>query len=1112
MTDVQRPGCPNAVDLERAIVAGGPEGDLHQHVAQCSACKQQVSMIRENIEFMRGLVGRLGTNALASVAKAAPAPDAVPGYRLVRKIARGGQGAVYEAIQLDTRRRVAVKIVEAGEEGGSARRRFEREVELAASLRHPNIVTVYHSTALSDGRHALAMEYVEGLRIDDWAANVNAAAPATADGRREAVRIKLQAIMTVCDAVQHAHVNGVIHRDLKPANVLVNPDGTIRVVDFGIARRVSHATRLTRTGSFAGTLAYASPEQVSGRPGDVDTRTDVYSLGLILYELLAAHRPYDTDGSLSGAIANIVSRPTPPIVSLQPGDVPAGAELEAIVSKALAKDRNERYQSASALKRDIENYLSGRAVDARQNSTVYVLRKLASRHRVGFGVAMGMIVVLALIAIIMTWSARRLAHQSSLLSESLSSSTIERGRSVGRNGENARAEALIWPEFFASGADINDPDLLFKSSPAATQAAWALTELYSKQPSLLYIRIDMDEDVLRFEDEGRSVRLVGFDGSQRLISVENGSTLELQPGFYQGSVKRIANAGSGRYAVLIGSDSTPVVDLDTNTNWVWDSNAMPPDSFRDLSADGTRVIEVDSDGRLQLFSVNPLKLVATLATGMSWPDKPCFSPDGHYVTCGVRGDVHAWNAIDGSSVGSWTVPSPLCDASLRSYINTTRMSPDGQHVAAGFNTALLMFNVSKPTAPPMQINPAHRGFVATVDFSKDSKTLISNGSERNVKLWDPATAQLLMTFEHAHKLRAHPVASEDGMRLAVCDRERYLRVIEARPGGWMRRLKDAQHTIHRVIFSPDSSLVLAVSSDGFARVWRTSDSSLARKVEFGSSSLEAGCFSPDGKTVAIAEDDGSIHTFELDNPEKQRNLAQGQRLVTWLSYHPDGRTIVALGLDTQGLVFDARSGKTVRRLVGHAERVAEGAFSPDGRTLYTAGIDGLCIAWDYSTGAERYRTVNVGAAVRAVAVSPDGRLIATGSDDWKIRLWDSRNGELVSTISGARQQVFGLTFHPQGNVLFSCVRDAAIQAWDVRTGRELATLEGHGDLVMSIAISKDGRTLASGSVDHTVGLWNLDYYRPHLKGSAPAWRVPASATSTFSTHSDAVSESEPSPR
>ncbi len=294
---------------------------------------------------------------------------AIPGYELVRRVGVGAQGAVFEAVQQSTQRRVALKVIRAG----AGWQRFEREVRLLARLQHPNIVAVYDSGTVDD-RHFFAMELVPGQRLDDYVHHRGLDHCAVAS-----------LFVRICDAVHAAHQRGVMHRDLKPANVLVDEEGTPHILDFGLGKLLLDAeaddrtaTAVTQDGQFLGTIAWASPEQVRGSGDDIDTRSDVYSLGVMLYAALVGVQPYDTSSSLQAAITNIVEVDPPTLATV---DRSVDDDLSTIVGRCLKKEPAERYDSAASLAADLRRYLSNEPIEAKRDSRWYVLRKTLARYR-----------------------------------------------------------------------------------------------------------------------------------------------------------------------------------------------------------------------------------------------------------------------------------------------------------------------------------------------------------------------------------------------------------------------------------------------------------------------------------------------------------------------------------------------------------------------------------------------------------------------------------------------------------------------------------------------------------------------------------------------------------
>jgi tetratricopeptide (TPR) repeat protein len=362
-------------------------------------------------------------------------PKRIGHYRLKRFIGSGGMAVVYLAVQEHPRRTVALKLMKAGVTSRSALRRFEYESQILARLRHPNIAQVYEAGTHDDGTGGVpyfAMEYIAGARpITEYAS-----------AKRLSARQRLELFTKVCDAVHHGHQKGIIHRDLKPGNILVDSSGEPKIIDFGVARATDSdmvvTTLQTDIGQLIGTVQYMSPEQCEADPADLDTRSDVYALGVVLYELLCGQLPYDVTHVAIHEAARLIREQSP----MRPSTInrTLRGDMETITLKAMEKERERRYQSAGDLARDIQRYLNNELIEARPPSVFYQLRVLARRHRAAFGAVMTVFAVLlaaTVLSLIFAVQATN-ARQEALLAEQQAVLAYDAAR---RERDSATAEA-----------------------------------------------------------------------------------------------------------------------------------------------------------------------------------------------------------------------------------------------------------------------------------------------------------------------------------------------------------------------------------------------------------------------------------------------------------------------------------------------------------------------------------------------------------------------------------------------------------------------------------------------------------------------------------------------
>ena len=967
-------------------------GDYEITVTDDATASQEVL---RSADFTHGPTITFDVAGLPDSGGREPAFPEVEGYEVTGRLGEGGMGVVWRAVQLSTRREVALKLLAAGRfHSDRARGRFEREVELSARLEHPNIARVYDS-GLHRDVYYYAMELIDGAPLDAY---VEATGPP--------LRKVLELMAQVSRAVQHAHQRGVIHRDLKPSNILVTPTGRPHVVDFGLAKTFLEADRgvtVSQDGDITGTPAYMSPEQAAGRIGEIDTRSDVYSLGVILYRLVVGRPPHDLGGSRLEVLRRIAEEDIRRPRELA-GDI--DGELEALLLKALAQDPAGRYAGAGELADDIDRYLAGDPLTARKPTTLYFLRKRLRKHRLPVAIAAGVLAVLAAMAVfsyVRVTDERDRAvlaeddasQQRDVARQEARKATIaaENERLARRDAEEKqrRAEQEVYRYGIAeadrlsrAGMYTDARELLSTLDP--TLRGWEYGHLMcrSKRRDFkeLFTRKGHSGPVrsVAFSPDGKRLVSGSHDHSVKLWDTATGRGLLTLEG-HSGQVRSVAFSPEGT-RLASGSNDKTVKLWDTTTGgelftlrghsgWVL-SVAFSPD--------GTRLASASGDKTIKLWDTVAGRELLTLEGHSDRVRAIAFSPDGRRLASGSWDKtIKLWDAATGGE--------PLTLKGRSGRVLAVAFSPDGTRLASGsWDDAIKLWDTA--TGGELLTLKGHSGRVLSVAFSPGGKCLASGGDDRSVKLWDTVTGRELLT------LKAHSGA------------------------------------VPSVTFSPGGKRLASGGWDETVKLWDTATGRELLTLEGHSDAVWSVAFSPDGKRMASGSRDGTIKLWDT---------ATGRGLLTFkghsggvwsVAFSPDGTRLASGSNDKTIKLWDTATGRGLLTLEGHSAAVRSVAFSPDGKRLASGSWNKTIKLWDTATGRELLTLRGHSRGVLSVAFSPDSRRLASGSDDRSIKLWDTATGRELLTLKGHSDRVFSVAFSSDGKRLASGSQDNTIKLWD----------------------------------------------------------------------------------
>ncbi len=1008
-------------------------------------------------------------------------------FELLDTVGTGAFGTVYKARDPELDRVVAIKVPRAGHLAGPQDLdRFLREARSVALLRHPSIVPV-HEVGHADNVPYLVSEFVQGVTLGDLLTD-----------RRPTPREAAELIAAVADALQYAHDMGVVHRDVKPANIMLervegpgsrvqsveagsrgasplNPEPWTlnpRLMDFGLAKRDVGESTMTIDGQVLGTPAYMSPEQARGESHKVDGRSDLYSLGVVLYQLLTGELPFR--GNTRMMLHHVLHDEPRPPRSLN-DRIPR--DLETICLKAMAKEPRRRYPTAGEFAADLRRWLRDEPIQARPVGRGERLWRWCRRNPVV--AALSAAVVLTLVV--------GMAFSTYFAVDATAKARAE-GQAKDKAGREAQRaqqmERVALKRFYASQTN------LIHQACVAGDRARALRLLDG-------LRLKVGDEDLRTFEWYYLWRLC----HQGCRGVLNG---------HEGTVAAVVFLPDGRTLASGSHDGTVRLwDIETKREVHRFPERVACHSLA-ISPDGRLLAAGRGDGAIIVWELDKRTERLRLAAGAA-VRTVTFSPDGGYLASGDDNRrVRIWRVANGAEI---------CSASVKNPVGALAFSTDGKILATADSAIVTLWGwdgreLKSGMHPPFPGSP--------VAFSPDGRW-VANGS-LDLRLYSlPAfTGQSLDQSAGAHLAIAF---SPDSKYLVAAGSDATASVFD-----FARRVYVARYPhlgpVHALAFSPDGRVLASGGEDHAIKLWdflsdpvdstvplepftnayaptnltflRDGRTLIAPGKEVTCwdpatrrprASLPGGLFalSPDEKTLATTVGDGSV--LKLWDLASRRELAalEGHKGLIWHAvFSPDGKALVTCEEARSGAVRvgarDVTEGATMIRwdLNTHTGMsldpgywVRWTAFAPDGRTMVTGGFQGRVTVWDAGMWQPRFELQRGGASdwVERVAFAPDGRTLVVSENNGLVKLYDVDTWKVRLVLRGHTRWVWGLAFSPDGKTLATGSHDRTIKFWDVETGQERLTLMGHSERVAVLAFSADGKLLASASYDNTVRLW-----------------------------------------
>ena len=1023
-------------------------------------------------------------------------------YKLLQRIGEGGMGVVYMAEQEEpVRRRVALKIIKLGMDTRQVVARFEAERQALAMMDHPNIARVLDGGATETGRPYFVMELVQGVPITEFC-----------DQNKLPANERMGLFIQVCQAIQSAHQKGIIHRDIKPSNVLVtlhHGESMPKVIDFGIAKatnqKLTEKTLFTNHATMIGTPAYMSPEQAELTSMDVDTRTDVYSLGVLLYELLTGSTPFPEKRLRSlgyGEMQRVIvdeepQRPSTRLSTLgdelksavaknRGGELGAlihllRGDLDWVVMRCLEKDRRRRYDTPNELVADIERHLKNEPIIARPPTLIYRVQKLVRRNQLV--IAAGTAVAAALVIGIVASGWQAYAANRARNAEKQHRLAAEAAQNQAESAQQAEQRERL-------RADVEKTEarrILYVAQMNLAHQAWEQNQLgrlrqlleetqespnrgfewyYWQQQAHRHLKTLRGhlEDVTSavFFPDGKRIVTSSWDQTAKVWDAASGRELLSLKG-HGAPIWCVAISPDGQRIVTGSWDQTAIVwDAANGRNLATLKGHSAPIRSVAFSPDSQKIVTGSWDQTAKVWEAAGGGALLTLAGTSGNVGSVAFSPDGQRIVTGL-GDSTAkvWEAANGREL--------LSLKGHQHQVRSVAFSPDGQRIVTGSDDQTA--KVWGAATGNLQLTLHGQGAeIYCVAFSPDGRQIATGGADNTAKLWDAASGGELLTLK-GHSAAIWSVAfSPDGRRVLTGSWDQTAKVWEPAIGEGLIPLMGHANTIRAMAFSPDGQWIVTASEDPTAKVWEASSGRPLRTLGGHTAGIGSMAFSPDGQRIVTGSDDQTAKIWEAASGRELLPLKGHKDRISCVAFSPNGQQIVSGSWDQTAKIWEAASGRVLRTLEGNRGRISSVAFSPDGQSIVTISGDQASV-WEMGSGRKRLTFNGHRARIMSLVFSPDGQRIVTGSWDNTAKVWEAASGRELLTLNGHNGGISSVAISPDGQRILTGSDDNTAKVWEAVSGRELLTLKGHNGGIASVAFSPDGQQIMTGSRDQMVKRW-----------------------------------------